>query len=117
MPRCWRRSTACRAKRRQTTEGKDWTIGAKDIEIIETGVLGQDVPVSAAARFGDDYRAGIRSTGAGADRWEVTFELTYRVRVLPFLSLQPDVQYVANPGGDPDLDDALVVGLRAVLFF
>ena len=28
-------------------------MGAKDIEIIETGVLGPDVPVSAAARFGD----------------------------------------------------------------
>ncbi|MBA3810795.1 MAG: carbohydrate porin, partial [Caulobacteraceae bacterium] len=28
------------------------------------------------------------------------------------LSLQPDLQYVIHPGGDPALGNALVVGLR-----
>ena len=29
-----------------------------------------------------------------------------------WLSVQPDVQYVINPGGDPRLGDALIVGIR-----
>ena len=31
--------------------------------------------------------------------------------------LQPDVQYIINPGNDPDLDDAVVVALRFELSY
>jgi porin len=39
------------------------------------------------------------------------------VRVTEWLTVQPDVQYVVNPGTDPALDDALVVGLRFEIAF
>lgn len=42
-------------------------------------------------------------------------ELTYSDRIAPFLTLQPDVQYVRRPGGLRDVDDAVVLGLRAIV--
>lgn len=43
---------------------------------------------------------------------EVAIELTYRARINEYLAIQPDVQYVINPGVAPELRDAFVVGLR-----
>jgi len=52
-------------------------------------------------------------------------ELTYQYQVAPWLQLQPDMQYVINPGGgvanpaDPTnrIKNELVVGLRANIAF
>ncbi len=41
------------------------------------------------------------------------FELYYRIQVTPWLTITPDVQYIARPGGDRATDDAFVMGLRA----
>lgn len=62
----------------------------------------------AHARTSDGYR---ETTGAGSG--ETVLEATYRRSVLPFLTLQPNVQYVLSPSADPAVDDALVFGLRA----
>jgi porin len=43
---------------------------------------------------------------------EVAFELFYAFEPIPWVRLQPDVQYILNPGGDPTLDDALLLTLR-----
>lgn len=67
----------------------------------------------AAARLGAEARATLGSPAT--EDWEVAYELTYRARVTPWLSVQPELQYVVHPGGDPLADDALVVGLRAVV--
>ena len=49
---------------------------------------------------------------------ESTLELAYSAQVTPWLSLQPDIQYILNPGGSSSgLKDALVVGLRGVVNF
>ena len=70
----------------------------------------------AAAHFGSPFRAGT-SSPEDWEEWEVSLELTYRWRFAPWLSLQPDIQHVVHPGGDPALDDALVVGLRTLVSF
>ena len=62
----------------------------------------------AAAHFGTPYQV---STGETLKR-EITYELTYRWDIRDGLSLQPDLQYVQNPYGRTDIDDAVVVGLR-----
>ncbi|MCR6661164.1 MAG: carbohydrate porin [Asticcacaulis sp.] len=62
----------------------------------------------AAAHFGAPYQA---STGETLRR-EITYELTYRWDIRDGLSIQPDLQYVQNPYGRTDTDDAVVVGLR-----
>ncbi len=54
--------------------------------------------------------------GFGDDR-ELVLEAFWRYQVTPFLSFKPDVQYVVDPGGDPALDDALVLGMRVEASF
>ncbi|MFT3997965.1 MAG: carbohydrate porin, partial [Asticcacaulis sp.] len=62
----------------------------------------------AHADFGAPYAQAV-----GVDLTpEVTYELSYRYAVRDGLSLQPDVQYIRHPAGDPQAEDALVVGLR-----
>jgi porin len=64
----------------------------------------------AHARFSAPYRAATASLAS-----ETTYELSYQAAIRPGLSLEPDVQYVAHPGGMPGLKDAVVVGVRLKL--
>lgn len=48
------------------------------------------------------------------DSAETVFELVYRARVLPYLALKPDLQYVQHPGGG-GIDNATVGTLRIEL--
>jgi porin len=58
-------------------------------------------------------RADVGSAaGAGRDRYEAALELTYRAAISDWLTIQPDIQYIFNPGADPALDDSLAFGLR-----
>ena len=66
----------------------------------------------ASANFGGRYRRVRQLAGTPSDHRELVVEAVYNAILAPWLSLQPDVQYVVNPGGDPQLDDALVVGVR-----
>ncbi len=61
----------------------------------------------AHARLGNDARRT-----APLDRAETAIELSYEHRIGPNLSVQPDVQYVINPGWEPTRRNALVAGLR-----
>ena len=58
---------------------------------------------------GQDYRLSGDFEGH-----ETAIELTYSIFVNEHLSVQPDIQYILNPGFDPALKNALVLGLRAV---
>jgi porin len=51
-------------------------------------------------------------SGTPLQRRETTVEITYRAPVTDWLTLQPDLQYVRQPGFDPGLEDAWVIGLR-----
>ncbi len=64
----------------------------------------------ASVQFGDPYRRA-----AGAESHETVVELTYRAPLNDWITVQPDVQYVRNPGGNPQLGDSLVVGLRILV--
>jgi porin len=61
---------------------------------------------------GHPYLRAQAAQGASFERHETAIELAYRVQALPWLALQPDLQYIVNPGTDPALDNAWVVGLR-----
>lgn len=62
----------------------------------------------ASAGVGDPWD---RATG-GANSHETSIELTYSTRLTRWLRIQPDVQYILNPGANPGLSDAFVIGLR-----
>lgn len=71
------------------------------------------IGVSAAiAEFGEPFRRLAASAGHITDARESIVEITYRVNVSEWLSLQPDIQYVRHPGADAQLGSAWVVGLR-----
>lgn len=61
----------------------------------------------ALAETSGDYLRAFR-----ADDREIKLEFTYRIPLGERFVLQPDLQYIANPGLDPALDDAWTVGLR-----
>ncbi len=43
---------------------------------------------------------------------ETALEVYYRAQIAPWLSVTPSVQYVWNPGGQQDVRDAVVAGVR-----
>jgi porin len=60
----------------------------------------------------DGYRQNQIDLGADIADSEMQVETTYSDRVLPFLSIQPDLQWVRRPGGDRGVEDAFVAALR-----
>ena len=66
----------------------------------------------ATSRAGNLYR-----NLNGSDRYETNLELTYRAQIKPWLTLQPDVQYIINPNMDLNLKDVWVLGVRTELNF
>lgn len=69
----------------------------------------------AEARIGTDHRAAQRSNGTRVERYERNVELTWRVPLGEHAVLQPDLQYVINPGANRTTPDAWIVGLRVEL--
>ncbi len=49
--------------------------------------------------------------------YEAVLEGTYQVNLAPWLSVQPDLQYIIHPGGSARFDNTLVLGLRTVVTF
>lgn len=70
----------------------------------------EDITGIAFARAQNSSR--FRRLNDDASRAETIFELTYRAPILSWLTVQPDIQYVVNPGAAQNLDDALVLLLR-----
>ena len=81
---------------------------------VSSGAAGLDRDTQA---FGGGYTP-VRSN-------ETYVEATYQYEVAPWLQLQPDVQYVMNPGGgvanptsvDQRIKNELVLGLRTNILF
>ena len=47
--------------------------------------------------FSDDYVDSERATGENVSRWQSVLELTYRLAVTGWLSLQPNLQLFFEP--------------------
>jgi len=66
----------------------------------------------AAARLSEDYRLLIQSDGEKSDNLELALELVYRSQINKWLTVQPDIQYILNPGYISENPDSIVLGLR-----
>jgi len=66
----------------------------------------------AAAHLSRSFSRAGSSTGIVYDTWEIALECTYRIQINRWFFMQPDVQYIVNPGFVPSRNDAWVVGLR-----
>ena len=69
------------------------------------------------AHIGDPFRRSSARAGNPLEPREVIVEVAYRATVTSRLTLQPDVQYIINPGGGAGTPNAVVVGMRAELGF
>ena len=74
----------------------------------------------SAQQGSNDYNANnniaqpIEATGLG---YEIVFETTYMAQLTPWLTVQPDLQYILHPGGAQSLGNALVLGVRTTIVF
>lgn len=81
--------------------------------------------ISNAAQTADLVALQSGTAVAPVRSQETAVELTYQMQVAGWWQIQPDIQYIFNPGGggaNPDqprkrLGDALVVGVRSVVTF
>ena len=85
--------------------------------LVYTGALAwrpQDQLGLAVASVGNGrpYRLANELAGIASDARELAVELTYRFAVNDWLTLQGDVQHVANPNTNPDIPNATAVALR-----
>jgi len=69
------------------------------------------------AQLSNGARSGLKDEGANPIGAEMVIEFTYQAEITPWLIVQPDLQYIINPGGTSDLGNALVIGGRAAITF
>ena len=62
-------------------------------------------------------RANANDGYGFTDDSETVIELYYNASITPSLNLSPSLQYISNPGGDKDVSNAIVLGLRAQMTF
>jgi porin len=92
-----------------------WSIGlqyqglfeSRDDDVLAFGMAQGVFTEQANANDGNGYSSDN----------EIVFETYYNIAVTPWLHISPDVQYIANPGGDKSVNDAVVVGVRVQMVF
>ena len=62
--------------------------------------------------FSNVLREGQRAAGEAPQHFEMVLELSYILQITPWLQLEPDIQYVIEPGGTGDIPNALVLGAQ-----
>lgn len=82
-----------------------------------TGLLpGRDEDIAAfgvsAGLAGNSFIAAQRQAGVLIPTSEIALEWAYRIKIVPWMSLLLDAQYIINPGVDPAVPNAFVAGLR-----
>ena len=85
-----------------------------------TGLIpGRDKDVAGVAFSATRLSHSLRDEDGdlSGGRHECIIEATYKVAVNDWLYVQPDFQYICNPGGDGSLSDAIVAGIRFNLSF
>jgi porin len=70
-----------------------------------------------AALNGNHFMRSQRETGQPVEKTEISFEFTHSIYVNRNFIVQPDVQYILNPGTVPGRNNALVLGARLEVNF
>jgi len=71
----------------------------------------------AYGSFSGNYAAAMSSVGGGSPDYELVLEWAHRFQFTKFLYVQPDVQWVINPGGAHNIPNALVLGAQCGVTF
>jgi len=67
--------------------------------------------------FSSDYARSTAQSGGGSPSYELDLEWGYRIQFSKFLYVQPDLQWVINPGGAHNIPNALVLGAQCGVTF
>jgi porin len=67
--------------------------------------------------FSDDYASTVAATGAGSPGYEIALEAGYRFQITKFAYVQPNLQWIINPGGTGNIPNALVLGAQMNVTF
>ena len=93
-----------------------WTCGINFQGIIPSREKGIAGIAFQQAINSNTFRLSKQIDSISTLKSEYGIELTYQDFVTPWLTLQPDVQYIFNPGATPGIKNALVIGLRAQIY-
>lgn len=83
-----------------------------ELQFMAAGGLTYIGPISSRP---DDAVSIVAAVGVFSDRLvdqgsETVLEINYRAQLMPAFYVQPDIQYIINPDGDSNIDNAVVVG-------
>lgn len=68
-------------------------------------------------KFSRNYARTVDALDQGYPSYELVLEWGYKVQITKFAFVQPDVQWVINPGGTGDIPNALVLGAQMGVTF
>src|SRR5262249_54249215 len=93
-----------------------------DVGLIYQGLVpGRDADTTGLFFAYGDYSGDLRDSqaagGIPGQTYEAVLELNYNIALLPWLSLQPDIQGILHPGAAGGIPDALVLALQAEIPF
>lgn len=71
----------------------------------------------ADAHLSPVYRHALTAQGIASNVSEMALELTYRDYLKPWISLQPDLQYIINPDGLKNRQNSTIFGIRTEINF
>jgi porin len=85
--------------------------------LVATGIIpGRDSDLCGiafgVARNGSAYMDLMNAAGTPAASAEVALEFTYRASILEWLAVQPDFEYIIDPGTDRTIPNACLFGIR-----
>ncbi len=67
--------------------------------------------------FSSNYAQASQATTEGTATYELVTELGYRINITKFSYIQPDAQWIINPGGTGTIPNALVLGAQVGVIF
>lgn len=90
--------------------------------LVYTGMIPvrpQDVTIFGVAygNFSSNYAQANQATAGGYATYELAYELGYRFNMTKFAYIQPDMQWIINPGGTGTIPNALVLGAQIGVTF
>lgn len=91
----------------------NWSVGVVASGFVATRPDSQIGFAVSRNRNADKFK----DVNAPVDSHETQYELTYSDKLMPWLTIQPDLQYTVNPGTDPAADNAWTAGLRFSIDF
>jgi porin len=68
-------------------------------------------------KFSRNFARTVAESGEGYPDYELVFEWNYKIQLTKFAFVQPDLQWVINPGGTHRIPNALVLGAQMGVTF